>query len=444
VRSELAMSRAVGIGLDFGTTNSALAWTDADGGTHLVRFTARAGPLETFRSVLYFDRGEDGEEALSTRSGAAAIERYLDSEEKNGRLIQSLKSFLASRRFHSTSIFGRAWRLEDLVALILGSVREEAEAALSAPIRHVVVGRPVRFVRAADEDDEELALRRLTASLRNAGFANVSFEYEPVGAAYHYESRLEQDELVLIADFGGGTSDFSLLRVGPGRGDPDARRGSILGHAGVPVAGDAFDGKLVRHLVAPRLGRGAEFRSVFDRVLPVPTWIYSQLERWHHVSFLKSKRTLEILLDLRREALEPEKLEALLKIVEGDLGYLLFRAIERTKRELSDRPETRFRLEHEDLAIEAHVTRSAFEGWIAEETAAMARAVDDLLARARVAAREVDRVFLTGGSSFVPAVRQIFEDRFGSGRMRFGDEFTSVANGLALRARESAAAAGGC
>jgi hypothetical chaperone protein len=132
--------------------------------------------------------------------------------------------------------------------------------------------------------------------------------------------------------------------------------------------------------------------------------------------------------------------------VEGDLGYLLFRAIERTKRELSDRPETRFRLEHEDLAIEAHVTRSAFEGWIAEETAAMARAVDDLLARARVAAREVDRVFLTGGSSFVPAVRQIFEDRFGSGRMRFGDEFTSVANGLALRARESAdaAAAGGC
>ncbi len=300
-----------------------------------------------------------------------------------------------------------------------------------------MVGRPVHFVRARDDDDEELALRRLRAALGSAGFREVEFEYEPVGAAYHYESRLDRDELILIADFGGGTSDFSLLRVGPGfRGDAARRRQGILGHAGVGVAGDAFDGRIVRHVVAPALGRGATFASRFGQVLPTPAWIYTQLERWHHVSFLKSKKTLEILYDLRREALEPEAIEALLRVVEEDLGFLLFRAVEAAKRTLSAERQASFRFEHEDLRIEAEVTRDDFEDWIAEELHAIAQGVDDLFARTAQAPARVDRVFLTGGSSFVPAVRRIFEERFGADRLRFGDEFTSVASGLARRAAE--------
>ena len=151
----------------------------------------------------------------------------------------------------------------------------------------------------------------------------------------------------LIADFGGGTSDFSLLRVGPGVASSGDRARALLGNDGVPLAGDAFDGKLVRHLVAPLLGRGAEFKSMFGRVLPIPSWLYGHLERWHHLSFLRTPKTMQLLLDLRREALEPERLEALLHLVRQDLGFLLFRAVERTKREhftgLELKPDARAR-----------------------------------------------------------------------------------------------------
>jgi hypothetical chaperone protein len=426
----------VAVGLDFGTTNSAIGWLGQGGEPVLARFPVPGEPetTATFRSVLYFDRGEDGGEPLRVGAGPEAIARYLASEEKNGRLIQSLKSFLASRLFTSTSIFGASFRLEELTAQILRPLREAASRALGAPVERAVVGRPVRFVNATGPEDEALALSRLGASLRNAGFREIVFEYEPVGAAWHYERGLERDELILIADFGGGTSDFSLLRVGPGVRSAGDRARALLGNDGVALAGDAFDGRLVRHLVAPLLGRGAEFRSIFDRVLPIPSWIYAHLERWHHLSFLRSPKTLQLLLDLRREALEPEKLAALLHLVERDLGFLLFRAVERTKRELSEQDAARFRFEHEDLCIDRPVTRAEFEAWIAPELASIAGCVDGLLRRARVPAAAVDRVFLTGGSSLVPSVRRLFEERFGAEKLRSGGELTSVASGLALRA----------
>jgi hypothetical chaperone protein len=422
------------IGLDFGTTNSAIAWRMGDGSTRLAQFSAGGATTSTFRSVVYFDRGEDGEDPITTAAGPGAIEQYLASEAKAGRLIQSLKSFLASRLFQSTAIFGETWRLELLVALILRPIRECAEAELGCPVTQVVCGRPVRFVNARDDSDEALALHRLEAALHNAGFTEVAFEFEPVGAAWHYESGLDEDELILIADFGGGTSDFSLLRVGPSLRGRSRRAETFLGNDGVPLAGDAFDGKLIRHVVAPLLGRGAEFKSIFGRVLPVPAWIYSHLERWHHLSFLRSPKTLRLLLDLRREALEPEKIEALLHVVQLDLGFLLFRAVEAAKRGLSEGEEARFRFAHEDLEIDERVTRADFESWIADELDAMATCVDGLLRRARLRPEHIDRVFLTGGSSLVPAVRRIFTDRFGEEKLRAGGELTSVASGLALRA----------
>ena len=430
------MDDEIAVGLDFGTTNSAVGWVGPDGTPVLARFPlpGEGAATSTFRSVLYFDRGEEGEAALRAAAGPEAIARYLASEERGGRLIQSLKSFLASRLFASTSILGISFRLEELAAHILRPLREAASEALGAPVVRAVVGRPVRFVHAEGPEDEALALTRLGAALRNAGFRDVVFEYEPVGAAWHYERGLTQDELILIADFGGGTSDFSLLRVGPGVRSAGDRARALLGNDGVPLAGDAFDGRLVRHLVAPLLGRGAEFRSLFGRVLPIPSWIYAHLERWHHLSFLRSPKTLQLLLDLRREALEPERIEALLHLVEHDLGFLLFRAVERAKRELSERDATRFVFEHEELRIDRPVTRAEFEGWIADELAAVAGCVDGLLRRTRVPAAAVERVFLTGGSSLVPAVRRIFARRFGEEKLRSGGELTSVASGLALRA----------
>ena len=424
------------VGIDFGTTNSALAVVDEDGRSRVARF---GGPLaaqesESFRSLLYFHPDErEPTGRLRPFAGPAGIARYLEAVGE-GRLIQSTKSFLASRLFTSTSIFGTVVSLPTLVGWIVRALREAAEERLGPLGARAVVGRPVRFANALEERDAELALRRLREALALAGFREIEFEYEPVGAAHHYESSLERDELVLIGDFGGGTSDFSLLRVGP-----DARRRGrereILGTEGVAVAGDAFDAKLVRHLVAPRLGRGAEFRAFLgSNVLPVPTWLYQHLERWHTLSMLKSQKNLQLLHDLRREASAPEQIAALLHLVEHDLGFHLYRAIERTKLALSRDERAAFRFADGPLAIEAEVTRAEFEAWIADEVAAIAACVDRLLDRVGVAAGAVDRVFLTGGSSLVPVVRRIFESRFGAERLRSGAEFTSIASGLALRA----------
>ncbi len=427
---------AKAIGLDFGTTNSALALATSDGVVQLARFRGK----ETFRSILYFDEHDAARSGkLRVVAGPDAIQSYLNAKTP-GRLIQSMKSYLASRLFNQTQILGETYALEELIGILLRHLRKFAEERFGNLGSTLVVGRPVHFSGTKNEADDKFAVNRLRTAFSNAGFENVHFLPEPVAAAYKYQQRLDHDELVLIADFGGGTSDFSLLRVGPGVRSAGDRARALLGNDGVPLAGDAFDGRLVRHLVAPLLGRGAEFRSVFDRVLPIPSWIYAHLERWHHLSFLRSPRTLQLLLDLRREALEPEKLAALLHLVEHDLGFLLFRAVERAKRELSEQDAARFRFEHEDLCIDRPVTRAQFEAWIAPELLAIAGCVDGLLRRARVPAAAVDRVFLTGGSSLVPAVRRLFEERFGSEKLRSGGELTSVASGLALRAASAARA----
>jgi hypothetical chaperone protein len=424
------------VGLDFGTTNSALCVIDGHAEPVLARFGEGDSRTDTFRSILFFNpeiRTEGGDPR--SFAGPSAIREYLAAAGA-GRLIQSLKSFLADRGFHSTNIFARNYRLEDLVSEILIPLRIEAEACLGAVGERAVVGRPVHFSSAAGEDDERLATTRLEVALRRAGFKRIVFEYEPVAAAYHYGSRLDRPELVLIGDFGGGTSDFSLLRMTPGGGQGAATRYEILGNDGVAIAGDAFDRQILRHLVAPALGRGSKYRSAYGRVLAMPNAIYFNFERWHQLSFMKAPATMHKLEALRASALEPEKLEALIHIVKNDLGYLLFRAVERAKAELSTAEQSTFRFADGPVEIEQPVARGEFESWIGAELRAIAQCVDRLMASSGLAPARVDRVFLTGGSSFVPAVRRIFENRFGDERIRTGDEFTSVARGLALRALE--------
>jgi hypothetical chaperone protein len=270
-----------------------------------------------------------------------------------------------------------------------------------------------------------------------AGFESVDFEMEPIAADYSYESTLDHDELILIGDFGGGTSDFSLLRVGPGVRRRGRTRQDLLGNSGVGLAGDAFDARIIRKLVSPALGSESYARSLNKTLPAVPTWIYSNLERWHYLSFLRTRNVAEILRSARLRALEPERIEALTALIEEDLGYQLHQAVQQVKFELSRSTSAEFRFRDGSLELQIPVTRSEFEDWISEELGAIERCVDQLLESTGVSPREVDRVFLTGGSSFVPAVRRIFTRRFGEDRIQTGNEFTSVAHGLALRAEEA-------
>lgn len=415
------------IGLDLGTTNSAIAVVDQDAGVRLARFEHAGGISETFRSILYFRHGD------KPVGGPRAIDRYLASE-GDGRLIQSMKSYLADASFQATSIFGRTTTLVDLLGTLLRELRARAEEALGPLGGRAVVGRPVHFASERDSEDETLAVTRLRDALASAGWDDVELEYEPVAAAHYYESQLDHDELVLIADFGGGTSDFSLVRVGPGQKARGPER--ILGNDGVGIAGDALDARLMHHLVAPKLGLGSTYKSLMgDKELPVPVWIYARLLRWHHLSFLKSKKNIDLLEGIASQTRDGAPIRALLHVIENDLGYHLYRAIERTKVALSGADEALFTFSDDPLEIEVPVARRDFETWIEEDLAKMSACVDGLCARAGVSPKDVDQVFLTGGSSFVPAVRRIFETRFGKERLRSGGELVSVASGLALRAQ---------
>ena len=430
------------LGLDFGTTNSAVALAHPGGAARLATFPLEGRQTATFRSVLYFspERSRYGQTPVAL-AGPEALTAYREAGgDAGGRFMQCLKSFLASRLFDGTYVFGWKFTLEDLVALMLADLRAAAIAQLGAAGDAVLIGRPVHFVvDAAGEVDPERdanALARLTRAAEMAGFRRVEFAYEPVAAAYEYERGLDHDELVLIGDFGGGTSDFCLVRLGPGARRTGDRTETILAVDGVPLAGNAFDARFVRAVVSPALGLGSKRRSEKGQELPIPSWIYSRLERWEDLSLLAVPETLDTLRRLGQQAVEPARIANLIHLVRHDLGYSLYQEVERAKLGLSREVAVEFVFDELPDTLAAPIARGDFEGWIDADLMRIAACVDRLLLRCGIPPSAVDRVFLTGGSSLVPSVRAIFADRFGADRVRGGDELITVARGLALIAAE--------
>ena len=418
------------IGLDFGTTNSAIAVAGSDRQARLATFGNGSG---AFRSILYFPFKERGsQQKTETQAGPDAINLYLDADTK-GRLIVSIKSYLASSLFTSTSINGRNYTLEDLVAIILRRLRMAVMEQFETSASRVVLGRPVRFAGADTEADEALALRRLQAAAEFAGFKEVSFELEPVAAAYQYETQLDHDELVLIGDFGGGTSDFTLAQLGPGRKKDG--RSPVIGTSGVAIAGDTFDSRIMMRLVAPKLGFGSHYVSL-GKELPVPVWVYTQLSSWHHMFLLKEPKTMAVLREVKNQASEPEKVRALIQIITENLGYALYRAVEQTKVGLTDKELATFVFSQSTVNMEDSLERWQFESWIQDDMQKIAACIRSLLDQCGVTYSDIGSVFLTGGSSFVPVVRRFFSRTFGAEKLKSGEELTTVAKGLALRALE--------
>ncbi|WP_309088179.1 Hsp70 family protein [Phenylobacterium sp.] len=417
------------LGIDFGTTNTVLALAGHDGPAELVRFPAPEGDLFAFRSCLSFYAPPDLPQERTIAAGPWAIEAYVEDPAET-RFIQSFKSFAAQASFTETQILERRYRFEDLLSTFLLKVRDYAGETLGEIPERVIVGRPVSFVGA--DPDEQLALSRYETAFKRMGVREVLYAYEPVGAAFFFARELDHDATVLVGDFGGGTSDFSIIRFERQAG---VLRATPLGRAGVGVAGDAFDYRIIDRLVSPRLGKGSSYRS-FGKVLPVPNRWYSAFARWDQLALMRASRDMREIRKLARDAVEPEKIERLIEVLDENYGYRLYRAVSKLKETLSFEADAEFRFEAGSIDIAAPVARREFEGWIAPELGLIEQAVDRALANAHLPAEGVDRVFLTGGSSLVPAVRAIFHRRFPADRIESGAELESIASGLALMGRE--------
>jgi hypothetical chaperone protein len=420
---------ALSLGVDFGTTNTVIALAEADGPARLARFAAPQGEVFAVRSALSFHAPAEQPQARTIEAGPWAIDAYMEDPVET-RFIQSFKSFAAQESFSETQILGRRYRFEDLLSTYLLKVREHGGVQLADLPRRVIVGRPVTFVGASA--DPELALSRYEAAFRRLGFEEVLYAYEPVGAAFFFARELDHDATVLVGDFGGGTSDFSLIRFERQAGQV---RATPLGRAGVGVAGDAFDYRIIDNLVSPALGKGSSYTS-FGKTLPVPNRYYAAFARWDQLALMRQSRDMREIRALLREAVEPDKIERLVETLDENYGYLLYRAVSRLKEALSAQESAEFRFEAGSIVLNRDVQRSEFERWIAPELAQIESAVDAALADAGLATGEVDRIFLTGGSSLVPAVRDIFRRRFDPARIESGAELESIASGLALMGRE--------
>lgn len=423
------MPPARSIGIDFGTTNSVAALGRDDGSASLVEFAAPDGPGAVFRSALCFWQDEDQRGGLAHEAGPWAIREFLDFPQ-GSRFLQSFKSVAAAASFEHATLFEKRLRFEDLGHVFLDHLRTHAGAALRDLPERVVVGRPVRYVGA--RPDTALALQRYDLMFAPLG-RDIHYVYEPLGAAFSFATRLTDPATLLVADFGGGTSDFSVVRINAAGA---AQRCVPLGSTGIGIAGDRFDYRIMDHLVLPMLGKGGTYRS-FDKLLEIPAGHFADFGDWARLALMRNRRTLEELARLQRSATDKAAIGRMIAVVENELGYPLYDAVGGLKRTLSEAEQGHFHFEGGGLTVEADVRRSDFEAWIAPDLARIGETVDAALEQAGLTPDAIDHVFLTGGSSLIPAVRRLFEARFAEHKIDSGQELTSIAHGLALIGQEA-------
>ncbi|WP_344763661.1 Hsp70 family protein [Actimicrobium antarcticum] len=406
-------------GVDFGTSNSTVGLSRPGYSTLL--------PLEdgklTLPSAVFFN-AED--ELVSY--GRAALANYLAGYE--GRLMRSLKSLLGTGLIDGqTEVLGRALPFRMLLAQFIGELKHRAEAASGQSFDHAVLGRPVFFID-GDNKADQLAEQTLSDIARSVGFRNVAFQFEPIAAAFDYESQIDREELVLVADIGGGTSDFSLVRLSPQRAKRTDRRSDILANGGVHIGGTDFDKYLSLTTVMPLLGLGSRLTNDSE----VPSSYYFNLATWHTINLAYTQKTWLQLKDLYRDARDKPKLDRLLDLIKERSGHWLAIQVEEGKIALSQADSVVLNLDRLAPREQLTVTRDAFDGAITRLMGSVESTVAALLQDAGVNAADVDTVFFTGGSSGVGSLRQRIARLVPTARQVEGDLFGSIGAGLALDA----------
>jgi len=409
-------------GLDFGTSNSALGIV-RDGVPELAPVE---GDNTLIPSAIFFDFETHGRVLF----GREAIGAYIGQHD--GRLMRALKTTLGSSLMdEKTAVGRRRIALTEVVELFIRHLKSKAEDFAGAAIDQVVHGRPVRFTE-HDDAAEARAQTVLEDIARRAGFRDVSFVYEPIAAAYHYEETVSREELVLVADIGGGTSDFTVIRVGPARAARVDRRDDILANAGIRIGGTDFDRLLNVDAVMPLLGLGTQ---LIAKDLPMPRATYYELATWATINFVYTQRTEREVAALVADSRAPEKTVRLLHTIRGRLGHRIAFAVEDAKIALSEETQVQIPLDFLERGLAAETSQGAFDRAIAEKMHKLREIAARCVADAGVRPDQINTVFLTGGSSRVPAVRKALSGAAPSARMTSGSDLLSVAYGLTREAQ---------
>ncbi|WP_439852163.1 Hsp70 family protein [Pseudomonas syringae] len=414
-------SPARACGIDFGTSNSTVGW-QRPGMESLI---ALEDDKITLPSVVFFNMEE-----RRPVYGRLALHEYLEGYE--GRLMRSLKSLLGSKLIkHDTSVLGTAMPFKDLLALFIGELKKRAENTAGREFEQVVLGRPVHFVDDDAQADQE-AEDTLAEVARKIGFKDVSFQFEPIAAAFDYESTIENEELVLIVDIGGGTSDFSLVRLSPERRRHDDRQQDILATGGVHIGGTDFDKQLSLQGVMPLFGYGSRMKSGAY----MPTSHHINLATWHTINAVYSQKSQLALGSMRYDIEDTGGIDRLFKLIEQRAGHWLAMEVEETKIQLTHAEHRHLPMDRVEPGLSVELSRAMFEAAIDAQLERVRNSVTNLLNDAGVSVEQVNTVFFTGGSSGIPALRNSVSAMLPNARHVEGNIFGSIGSGLAIEAKK--------
>lgn len=414
-------------GIDFGTSNSTCAIADGKG----ARLVPLEGDSTTLPSAIFFCVKGD------TLFGREAIKAYVEREE--GRLMRGLKSILGTSLMQERTIVNsRARSFVDILSLYISHLKSKAEEFAGQKIDDVIMGRPVHF-HDNDPAADQASQSMLEDIARSVGFRNVQFQYEPIAAGFSHERDVQGEKLSFVIDLGGGTSDFTVIRLSEQRRDAVERGSDVLSATGIRVGGTNFDRALSMASFMPFLGYGSHYRGQFDqgKILTAPASVYSHLSDWAKVYQAHTARAVQETRDILRTAEEPEKIRRLLQIQEQQSGYTILHAVERTKIALTYKLKVNATFPDMDETFDFAVTRVEFENSIHSYISRIQSSFDDSLKQAGIARDQIELVILTGGSTELPSINMLVEQYFPAARISRGHKFDSVGLGLAYQAQRS-------
>lgn len=418
------MAKNTACGIDFGTSNSTVALS-LKGEKKLVLLE---DGKSTLPSAIFF------QPQSAPQFGRKAISSYMDGEE--GRFVRGLKKILGTALMEEKTLIGnKAVPFTQILGTFIGHLKDKAEQEAGDSIDSLVLGRPVHF-HDDDEDADKKSQKTLEDIAKAAGFKNIDFLFEPIAAAFAHEENIKGEKLSLVVDLGGGTSDFTVIRISQDKMGKHDRRDDILSTSGVRIGGTTFDYRLSLKDFMPQLGMGTQYLDLFDKKKRhhVPTGVYFQLSDWAMVNFAQTKKAIAETLDIKRRAIAPDKIDRLLKLQQNHLGHTLLAQVENAKIGLTDAPAHTVRFKELGEGFDFSVTRQDFEDYIAQDVQKIFQSIEDCLSAAGISKDDIDLVILTGGSTELPLINQLVRENFPHAAISQGNKMDSVGLGLAYRA----------